>query len=208
MADSSLAKAMAIQSEPGESTGAATAGLLRQQDYRILIPQRVELGSRSQNDTIKIAPQKEIVRFKTTTPSSFDVIAVGSGVAAMIEVKAPRAHLQKQQSTSAFTLLSKFDGVILRRNGNRFWARLWENPNDPEKLEAEFDVSELYGSEEKIAQEGTPIVWTIGYATEHGTRKRQSILYVRRVPPVSDEEVVTSGRAVEKKMARIQWKKE
>jgi hypothetical protein len=98
--------------------------------------------------------------------------------------------------------------VILRRNGIRFWARLWENPNDPEKLEAEFDMSELYGSEEKIAQEGTPIVWTIGYAIERGTRKRQSILYVRRVPPVSEEEALTSDRVVNEKMSRIRWKKE
>jgi hypothetical protein len=199
---------MAIQWRPRQAAGQATAELLRQQDYRIFIPQRVEFGSRSQDDTIKIAPQKGTVGFKTAAASSFDVVAVGSGFTTMLEVKAPRAHLQKQESTTSFTLLSKFDGVILRRNGNRFWARLWENPNDREQFEAEFDVSELYGSEEKIAQEGTPIVWTIGYAIERGTRKRQSILYVRRVPPVSDEEVLTSGRAVKEKMDRIRWKKE
>lgn len=139
---------MAFQGGPGQAAGDVTTELLRQQDYRIFIPQRVEFGAQSQDDTIKIAPQKDIVRF-TTTASSFDVIAVGSSATTVLEVKAPRAHLQKQQSTTAFTLLSKFDGVILRRNGNRFWARFWENPHDAEKLEAEFDVSELYGSEEK-----------------------------------------------------------
>ena len=169
------------------------------------MPQRIDFGPASRDET-KIASRGEVVGLKNVAASSLDVIANGRGFTTLLEVKAPRAHLQKQQSTTAFTLLSKFDGVILRRNGRRFWARLWENPNDPQKLEAEFDVSELYGSEEKIAQEGTPIVWTIGYAIDRGTRKRQSILYVRRVPPVSDKEVVTSDRAVKEKMSRIRWK--
>jgi hypothetical protein len=207
MADSNSTKTMALEWEPAPAR-AATGDFLRQQDYHIFIPQRVDIGFRSKDDTIKIVPRREIGDSKTPDASSFDVVAVGPGVTTVVEVKAPRAHLQRQQFTTAFTLLSNFDGVILRRNGNRFWARLWENPNDREKLEAEFDVSELYGSEQKIAQEGTPIVWTIGYAIERGTRKRQSILYVRRVPRVSEDEAVNSSSAVEEKMDRIRWKKE
>jgi hypothetical protein len=207
MADLNSTKTMRLECEPAPAR-AETGDLSRQQDYHIFIPQRVDIGYRSKEDTIKLVPLREIGDSKMPDASSFDVVAVGPGVTTMIEVKAPRAHLQRQQYMTAFTLLSKFDGVILRRNGNRFWARLWENPNDREKLEAEFDVSELYGSEEKIAQEGTPIVWTIGYAIERGTRKRQSILYVRRVPRVAEDEAVISSRSVKQKMDRIRWKKE
>jgi len=207
MADLNSTRTIALEWAPAPAR-AATGDLSLQQDYHIFIPQKVDIGFRSKEDTIKVVPRREIGDSKMPDASSFDVVAVGAGVTTMIEVKAPRAHLQSQQYTTAFTLLSKFDGVILRRNGNRFWARLWENPNDREKLEAEFDVSELYGSEEKIAQEGTPIVWTIGYAIERGTRKRQSILYVRRVPRVSEDEAVTSSCSVEEKMDRIRWKKE
>jgi len=207
MSDINSTRTMAVEwSARREGSADVTSQTSRQEDYRIFVPQRIDVASRSKVETTKIAPQKEIVGFKRTTASSPDFITEGLNFTTVIDVKAPRAHLQKQQSSTAFARLTKFDGVILKRNGSRFWARLWENPNDPQKLEAEFDVSELYGSEEKIAQEGTPIVWTIGYAVDRGTRKRESILYVRRVPPVSGKEAVDSDAAVKEKMNRIRWK--
>jgi hypothetical protein len=94
---------MALQWEATQS-GRATSDVLRQQDYRIFIPQRVEIGFRSRDDTVKIVPHREIGS-KTAEASSFDVISAGPGFTTVVEVKPPRAHLQKQESAAAFTLL-------------------------------------------------------------------------------------------------------
>jgi hypothetical protein len=207
MSDLSSTRTMTVEwSVRREGSAEVTSQTSRQEDYHIFVPQRIDVASRSTGETTKIAPQKEILGLRGTAASSPDFIAEGLDFTTVVEVKAPRAHLQQQQSSTAFARLTKFDGVILKRNESRFWARLWENPNDPQKLEVEFDISELYGSEEKIAQEGAPIVWTIGYAVDRGTRKRESILYVRRVPPVSGKEAVSSRVAVKEKMSRIRWK--
>src|SRR5581483_11071178 len=102
MTELSSTKTIAIQWGRPQSAEEHTAELSRQQDYRIIIPQTIEFGSRSQDDTIKIVPQEEVVGFKTAAASSFDVVAVGPQFTTIVEVKAPRAHLQKQQSATAF----------------------------------------------------------------------------------------------------------
>src|SRR5437867_2398585 len=107
MADLNSTKTMALEWEPAPAR-ATTADLLRQQDYHIFIPQRVDIGFRSKEDTIKVVRHRESADSKTPDASSFDVVAVGPGVTTVVEVKAPRAHLQRQQFTTAFTLLTKF----------------------------------------------------------------------------------------------------
>src|SRR5438477_455423 len=118
MSDSNSTRTMAVQWTTDKAGEEPTAQPLRQQDYRIFVPQRIDFGPASRDET-KIASRGEVVGLKNVAASSLDVIANGRGFTTLLEVKAPRAHLQKQQSTTAFTLLSKFDGVILRRNGRR-----------------------------------------------------------------------------------------
>src|SRR2546430_1934208 len=134
MSDINSTRTMAVEwSARREGSAEVTSQTSGQEDYRIFVPQRIDVASRSKVETTKIAPQKEIVGFKTAA-SSLDFIVEGLDFTTVIDVKAPRAHLQKQQSSTAFARLTKFDGVILKRNGSRFWARLWENPNDSQKL--------------------------------------------------------------------------
>jgi hypothetical protein len=121
------------------------------------------------------------------------------------EVKGPQIHPSRETSSESFGLLRKYDGVILKREGDTFWARLTENPNDFPPIEAEFDITELSESDRPAAIEGAPIVWTIGYAVDRGTRRRQSILYVRRLLPVSSKELRRSKEEVEDLMRGIAW---
>ncbi|HEY5705273.1 MAG TPA: hypothetical protein VIS96_06845 [Terrimicrobiaceae bacterium] len=117
----------------------------------------------------------------------------------------PRAHIDRQSFHESFGCLRKYDGIIFRRESDTFWARLWEHPLDYPAIEAEFDIGELSESDQLIALEGTPIVWTIGYSDEGGTRKRQSILYVRRIRSASSEEVRQSEQKIRDIVCGIAW---
>ena len=116
-----------------------------------------------------------------------------------------QTHREQESVRASFSCLRKYDGTIFRRDGDTFWAHLRENSNDRSRLEAEFDVRDLPESDRPIALEGTPIVWTIGYAKESGTVRQQSILYVRRINAPSTEEVQRAVEQVGERMREIRW---
>jgi hypothetical protein len=106
-------------------------------------------------------------------------------------MKVAARHLQKQQSHDRIYTFEQIRlGVILRRNGNTLTgARLGleKSDNDSEKLEAEFDmIGTSYGSEENIAQRGTPKVFGQSdmLLNEAPGKTRQSIssMSAHRVP--------------------------
>ena len=109
------------------------------------------------------------------------------------------------QPDQRYILLKKYEGFVTARGETTFSARLFENDSDYPVVEAEFDLEELSETDRKLANEGAPLVWTIGYAYEGSTRKRESLIYLRRLPAWSDKEL-EKGRAAADDLTRgIQW---
>ena len=104
-------------------------------------------------------------------------------------VRAPSKHDYDSAEDYGFGRLAKFDGVVTEREGGSFWVRLFETPKSFPNPEVEFDLEDLTESDRLLAVAGAPIVWTIGYSDKRGTRKKESILYVRRLQPASEEEI-------------------
>jgi hypothetical protein len=94
---------------------------------------------------------------------------------------------------------------VTRRGAEDFSARLFESPTDYPVLEAEFDLEELSEEDRKLAVEGAAMVWTIGYAYAGSTRKRESAIYLRRLPPWSPKEIEHGRKTAEELTSAIQW---
>ena len=120
-------------------------------------------------------------------------------------VEAPRVHLARAAITERFSMVRKYEGRIIRRDADTFWAELRENPDDFPPIEAEFDIDALPASDRALAIEGAPVVWTVGFDIQDGTHRQQSILYLRRIPWPSSAEVQTSLQVVKGRMRAINW---
>ena len=72
-------------------------------------------------------------------------------------------------------------------------------------VEAEFDLEELSETDRELAVEGAPLVWTIGYSYEGSTRKRESLIYLRRLPVWSNKELEQGRSAAEDLTRAIRW---
>lgn len=117
----------------------------------------------------------------------------------------PRAQRVSTRAGDRYILLKKYEGVVISRGPQSFTARLFENASDYPAVEAEFDIEELSETDRTLAVEGAPLVWTIGYRYDGSTRKRESAIYLRRLPAWSDQEIEKSARAAEELTRGIHW---
>lgn len=119
--------------------------------------------------------------------------------------RVPQTRLLRSQPDQRYILLKKYEGFVTARGEGSFSARLFENNSDYPVVEAEFDLEELSETDRELAVEGAPMVWTIGYAYEGSTRKRESLIYLRRLPAWNDKEL-EKGRAAADDLTRaIRW---
>ncbi|MGA2865072.1 MAG: hypothetical protein ABSF95_11385 [Verrucomicrobiota bacterium] len=116
-----------------------------------------------------------------------------------------RAQHVSTRADDRYILLKKYEGVVTSRGKQSFTARLFENVSDYPVVEAEFDLEELSEPDRGLAVEGAGLVWTIGYRYDGSTRKRESAIYLRRLPSWSDKEIEQSSRAAEELTRGIQW---
>ena len=117
----------------------------------------------------------------------------------------PQTRVLRSQVNQRYILLKKYEGFVTARGEDSFSARLFENNSDYPVVEAEFDLEELSETDRELAIEGAPLVWTIGYAYEGSTRKRESLIYLRRLPAWSDKELEKSRAAADDLTRAIQW---
>jgi hypothetical protein len=120
-------------------------------------------------------------------------------------VSVPRAQRVSTRAGDRYILLKKYEGVVISRGPQSFTTRLFENASDYPVVEAEFDIEELSETDRALAVEGAPLVWTIGYRYDGSTRKRESAIYLRRLPAWSDQEIEESARAAEELTRGIHW---
>ena len=120
-------------------------------------------------------------------------------------VRVPRVQRINTDVDERYILLKKYDGVVTARGDDSFVARLFENASDYPVIEAEFDLEELSETDRDLAVEGAALVWTIGYGYDGGTRKRESVIYLRRLPRWSDTKIEEGRRAAEDLTRGIKW---
>jgi hypothetical protein len=111
----------------------------------------------------------------------------------------------KEIEQTRYKLLKKLEGTVLRLEGTGFVARLVENATDFPAIEANIDLEELPESERPFAIEGASLVLTVGYRYQGGTRKRESEIYFRRLPPWTDDEAQKALASAHKLVNAINW---
>jgi hypothetical protein len=187
-----------------EDPQARTVLAFTQRRKWFLLPQRIVEKSRlSAQRGARIDPQTAAaVRSKdengNRSGSSFTEATITT-------IEAPRVHSAPGVITERFSMVRKYDGRIIRRDGDTFWAEFRENPGDFPPIEAEFDTDALPASDRPLAVEGVPVVWTVGFDIQDGTHRQQSIVYLRRIPWPSSAEVQTSAKVVKDRVRAITW---
>jgi hypothetical protein len=121
------------------------------------------------------------------------------------QVRVPRAMPVSAQPEGRYILLKKYEGFVTSKGERSFTARLFENSTDYPVLEAEFELEELSETDRGLAVEGAAMVWTIGYHYEGSTRKRESAIYFRRLPPWTEKEIEQARRNTEDLVRGIKW---
>jgi hypothetical protein len=121
-------------------------------------------------------------------------------------VRIPRVIRSPETGSERFTLLQKWDGVVLEVDAETFTARLLDSHGELPAQQATFSRSELSSEERTQIAVGASFVWTIGYRHVGATRHRDSTIYFRRLPTWSDDELESARDRAEKVSAEIGWK--
>ncbi|MEQ1850482.1 MAG: hypothetical protein ABMA01_02710 [Chthoniobacteraceae bacterium] len=125
---------------------------------------------------------------------------------APLVVKVPRVIRAPEAATERFTLLQKWEGVVLDTDAKTFTARLLDSHDELPPQQATFSRSELSPEEETQIAVGASFVWTIGYRHIGATRHRDSTIYFRRLPPWSEDEIKSARVRAENVSTAIGWK--
>jgi hypothetical protein len=113
-----------------------------------------------------------------------------------VPVRMPRVVRSTDDSKERFTLLQKWDGVVLEADEETFTARLFDGLGELPPQQATFSREELSSEEQSQIAEGAPFVWTIGYRHIGTTRRRDSTIYFRRLPSWSADEITAARTRV------------
>ncbi len=140
-----------------------------------------------------------------TTNSSADVEGRQTRSLTAMRARVPETRVLGILPGQRYILLKKYEGFVTARREDSFSARLFENSSDYPVIEAEFAVEELSETDRVLAVEGAPMVWTIGYAYDGSTRKRESLIYLRRLPPLSDRDLAEGRKDADNLTSGIPW---
>ena len=162
-----------------------------------------EVGHLLVQEPIKGESDSEAEPSATTHPTSTERKTTHSRSQ---DVRVPRARRMSTRPDDRYILLKKYEGFVTSRGERSFTARLFENVCDYPVVEAEFDMEELSETDRGLAVEGAALVWTIGYGYEGSTRKRESTIYLRRLPPWSEMEIEQGKQMAAELTSGIQWK--
>lgn len=128
---------------------------------------------------------------KSLTPSPF--------------ARVPQSRTLRSHHDQRYILLKKYEGFITVLREDSFSGRLFESDNDYPQIDAEFALDELSESDRQLIAEGAQLVWTIGYSYDGSTRKRESLIYLRRPSPLGDKELAQARRAAGDLTSAIGW---
>ncbi len=119
--------------------------------------------------------------------------------------RVPQPRILRSHHDQRYILLKKYEGFITVLHEDSFSGRLFESDNDYPQIDAEFALEELSESDRQLVAEGAQLVWTIGYSYDGSTRKRESLIYLRRSSPLAEKELTQARRAAGELTSGIGW---
>jgi hypothetical protein len=142
---------------------------------------------------------------ESTSADTLNSTTRGTVNAPVLKVPIPRVKNATSTSKGNYILLKRYNGFVVSKGVESFLARLFEDRSDYPVLEAEFDLEELSDADRELVVEGAALVWTIGYHEEE-SRKRESLIYMRRRPGWNRRELEQAELATQELTRDIQWK--
>jgi hypothetical protein len=120
-------------------------------------------------------------------------------------LRIPRLVPALESEPIRFTLLQKWEGVVIEVDKESFTSRLIDSHGELPPQQATFCNSELSPEEEDQIAVGASFVWTIGYRHIGATRHRDSTIYFRRLPSWNVDELDVAQRKAESLGRAISW---
>lgn len=118
-------------------------------------------------------------------------------------VKMPRDSTREYTSTTAI----EWEGVVEKISVDTFEARLRSiKGGQTDHIEyAEFDVSDVPEGDKNLLKPGGIFRWTIGVSTQHGTKKKFSSIYFRRMPAWTKRSLANSTQEITNLIVDLEW---
>ena len=100
-------------------------------------------------------------------------------------------QIRSDISEQRFIPLQKWEGYVTRVEGDTFGARLIDRIEDrPEEELDEFPLEDVTPDDRELVKPGAVFYWQIGYRVRRGgQRERVSVIWFRRLPAWSREEL-------------------
>lgn len=118
---------------------------------------------------------------------------------------APEDNDQEEAETNAYVLLQKWEGFVLKADANSFTVRLFDSAGQRKSHQALFARTELSDDSQDLIEEGALLVWLIGLRQIGVRRRRESEIYVRRLPTWEEAEIQAARERAEELHGRIGW---
>ena len=112
-------------------------------------------------------------------------------------------HEQAEQSN--FVLLQKWEGFVLGADAEKFSVRLFDTAGVRKPHQALFARTELSTDEQSLIEEGALLVWMIGLRQIGIRRRRESEIYIRRLPAWTETEIEAAKVRAGELHGRIGW---
>lgn len=141
----------------------------------------------------------------------------GHGVRSATEQTAVRPHIADPllpfvpvpgadpQTVTRFITLQKYEGTVLKVEGDGFIARIVDPAKLDEDFDAEFAVEEVTPSDRHLLAPGAVFYWNLGYLDRPAGRLRASDLRMRRLPAWSQDELKAARTRAEALAAKLDW---
>lgn len=111
----------------------------------------------------------------------------------------------EQAERSSYVLLQKWEGFILKADAEKFSVRLFDTAGARKPHQALFARTELSEEEQALIEEGALLVWLIGLRQVGIRRKRESEIYIRRLPAWTAAEIEEARAQAGELHGRIVW---
>jgi hypothetical protein len=105
-----------------------------------------------------------------------------------------------------YVLLQKWDGFVLKADAEKFSVWLIDSAGERKPHQALFSRTELSQEQQALIQEGALLVWMIGLRQIGTRRRRESEIYIRRLPAWTKAEIEAAKARAGELHARIDWK--
>jgi hypothetical protein len=117
----------------------------------------------------------------------------------------PESEEQPQPEQNTYVLTQKWEGYILKADVDTFSVRLFDSAGVRKPHQALFPRADLSEDNQALIKEGALLVWMIGLRQVGIRRRRESEIYIRRLPPWTAAEIEEAQTRAGELHGRIGW---